>query len=194
MTINAPLLRKVLAHIEALPADAVKGWDQRTYRCETGMCFAGWTAELTGAVWAPMHVYPSGVYAVAEDGENDLSDVSPYGEFVWVADRAARLLGLTYRQADLLFSSRNTLQDLRDIIDDLCAQAMDERLTHDIAAFHREVSNLDVDRLLAEALDTLGLPHEAESHAEHVETTTQPQGPHHPLNVTEREAQRFTCP
>ena len=43
-TINAPLLRQVLKQIETHP----ETWYQAEYRCESGMCFAGWACELTG--------------------------------------------------------------------------------------------------------------------------------------------------
>lgn len=48
MSYNVVLMREVLTHIEEHP----QGWTQSNWRCETGMCFAGWTAVIAGAEWA----------------------------------------------------------------------------------------------------------------------------------------------
>lgn len=47
MTFNTTLAEQVLGVIDARPEE----WDQQSWRCETGMCFAGWAAELTEAQW-----------------------------------------------------------------------------------------------------------------------------------------------
>ena len=45
--INVPLAERVLGHITAFPDEH----EQNTWRCESGMCFAGWAAQLAGYKW-----------------------------------------------------------------------------------------------------------------------------------------------
>ena len=100
MTKNIPLLKQVLAHIEANP----ETWRQDSWRCETGFCFAGWTAELTGAKWA------------RPEKQLDPNVLRGDGESEHVADYAQRVLGLEENEADLLFSMFRTLDDLRRMV------------------------------------------------------------------------------
>jgi hypothetical protein len=120
MSVNAELLRATLAHIEARPED----WRQRSYRsCGTAGCFAWHAAVLSGGEprkgpvdndddWATVRRVP-------EDG--DLY-ASIYGEWMHVADRAQRVLGLTGAQATRLFDGCNDMVGLRHIVAELTAE------------------------------------------------------------------------
>jgi hypothetical protein len=115
---NVELLRQTLAHIEANPDE----WDQRDWRretsCGTAYCFAGWAVKLTG-----------GEFCRDSGGKVFGSLVKASGSDVplMIADYAAELLGLPPEVDEyggpanaLLFYSRNTLDDLRRIVAELC--------------------------------------------------------------------------
>lgn len=127
MTINTTLLRQTLAHIEAHP-DA---WDQATWHCETGMCFAGWAITLSGGKWDDssdelVHV-DSAVASWALQNDSWVRR-HPSGEaLVTAAAYAQYLLGLDPCDADDLFRGSNTLDDLREIVDSLIEQAGEGR-------------------------------------------------------------------
>lgn len=116
---NVDLLRQTLAHIEAHP----EGWYQKEFRCRSGMCFAGWSAELSGGLWAfgPGDYYADLLRAESDDPPEDVQVV--YGQHVVSAhQRAARLLGLEFRQSLRLFVADNKLPDLRRIVGELCSE------------------------------------------------------------------------
>ncbi len=117
---NVPLLRQTMAHIEAHPEE----WYQGSWRCDTGMCFAGHAAIIDGAAWA----------CKAEDGFDldELADIDPEAfEAVCPPDTAGTMnvavyaqqaLGLELGEAARLFRMGNTLGDLLRIVDELCAK------------------------------------------------------------------------
>lgn len=109
-TINVTLLRQVLAHIETNP----EVWDQGEWRCDTGMCFAGWTGELAGGKWITEADSMFAPYMVVErdDHLDHVRYLSEVGYAVDVEERATRLLGLTEDQADDLFTSANYKLDM----------------------------------------------------------------------------------
>lgn len=124
-TPNVALLDETLAWIWAHPEE----WKQEYWRCETGMCFAGWAAELAGAVWltgtedARSHL----VKAEADDPPEHISlSAMRFGasDAVWVRTRAQRLLGLTWDEADALFMETNRLVDIRRIVGEIRARAV----------------------------------------------------------------------
>lgn len=116
-TPNVELLRRTLAHIE----EPSTPWDQEDYRCETGMCFAGWAAQLAGGVWVtgPDDPWSDTLVADATDDPAFLHDVHGT-EGISAARRAARILGLTPEQSYRLFAGGNDLETLRHIVDELC--------------------------------------------------------------------------
>jgi len=120
--INVQLLKQILAHIEANPGE----WDQTWYRCDTGMCFAGWAAQLAGGKWyTDSRDDKSGSYLIAEDGD-DLHTINQFVAnvpVVFASVRAMRVLGLTASQAEELFAGGNRLPDLRRIVARLCEEA-----------------------------------------------------------------------
>lgn len=110
---NVKLLRTTLAHIEAEP----EKWDQKDWRCGTGMCFAGWAATLAGGKWA-YGPDETGRDMLAAEPEDD--ELSRRLGTIQAADRAQRLLGLNEWDADELFDGGNDLDDLRRIVESLC--------------------------------------------------------------------------
>jgi hypothetical protein len=118
-TINAVLLRRTLAHIEALPDGT--GWEQGSYRCNTGMCFAGWAAELGGGVWATDATDQYASMLIPEPGDElgRIETMPTHGQVVYAPRRAERILGLTDDQADRLFDPDNDLSVLREIVAEL---------------------------------------------------------------------------
>lgn len=121
MSVNVDLLDRTLAHIEANPEE----WKQSVYRCETGMCFAGWVCDLAGGEWlnAPFDHWPD---ALAAEPTDDPLRVVKFGgrrPGVTASYRAMRLLGITDEQADDLFEAQNALAELREIVAEIKAGA-----------------------------------------------------------------------
>jgi len=120
MTPNVPLLRKVMEHIEAHPEQHV----QRSWRCGTGMCFAGWAADFSGLEWVydPDHLDAELVYtdddAVLTAALWEVDEVNGRTA-VPVVYAAQRVLGLTARQARWLFASTHSRANLREIVTSL---------------------------------------------------------------------------
>lgn len=130
--VNVALLRKTL---EVVEEEAVKlgteecRWDQGSWRCGTGMCFAGWAVHLDGAKWASEDGY-SDHYddVVAEPGDNVTSvpwdDVTPgVTAVVSVAIRAQQILGLTDDEANVLFAASNDIDDIQCCTSDILERA-----------------------------------------------------------------------
>ncbi|GIH91990.1 hypothetical protein ACFFMN_33720 [Planobispora siamensis] len=118
--INVPLLRRVLAQIEAHP----QTWYQQTWRCESGMCAAGWAVELADGEWAfsLRHFAADAVIATPEEISAGLSYDLEGKTVVDAWLRAERLLGISRIQAAELFEARNSLDDLRHIVGRLIAE------------------------------------------------------------------------
>jgi hypothetical protein len=123
---NTALLERVLAQIEAAPAQ----WDQGNYasqtdlangECGTAYCFAGWAVALT---------YPAAKFAFTDTQSHWPTDrtattvVLNPAEFTGpaVIDAVARdLLGISDKTAEVLFEGGNSLDDLRRMVADLVA-------------------------------------------------------------------------
>lgn len=108
---NIELLDETLAHIEAHP----ETWKQGSWRCETGMCFAGWVCELTGGEWVDTPDNEWGGHLVAEP-EDDATYVDTVGKVVHASTRANRLLGLSTSETNELFNASNDITGIRNII------------------------------------------------------------------------------
>lgn len=124
MTINVPLLRKTLEHIEAHPEE----WNQSAWACGTAGCFAWHAAMLDGAGNPPDPFNQEYVPAEPGDDPDQLVEIAST-QTVHVADRATRVLGLDSRVVESsggLFRYDNTLDDLRRIVADLTAEAVVE--------------------------------------------------------------------
>lgn len=129
--INVPLLEQTLAQIEAHP----ETWDQGSFRCGTGMCFAGWTAELAGGKWltsADAECYADRLVPEGSDG-NDVTeedcegcDSPPPPPGVFAEVRAKRLLGLDARQSARLFDGSNGLDVIRALVAELKVDAAEQ--------------------------------------------------------------------
>jgi hypothetical protein len=122
------LLDAVIAQIEAHP----ETWNQDEWRCESGMCVAGWVAEMAGGQWltsdpGAMGSAPSvhflrrwALIATPEDDTEFVRVIDGTG-VIQAGNRASRLLGLTQDQADDLFSEENDLQDIKDFRNEISA-------------------------------------------------------------------------
>jgi hypothetical protein len=95
---NIELLEQTLETIKANP----KHWDQGVWRCSTGMCFAGWAAQLAGGQW----VDDSSDSLVPEVGDVTGAWTRP----VSAEERAMRVLEIEEEDADWLFAGCNTLE------------------------------------------------------------------------------------
>ena len=105
---NVNLLRTTLALIKINP----EHHSQENWRCETGMCFAGWAGIIGGAEWAnPDDPDDATVVFINDDGKQVFEHVSDY---------AKHALGLDWDDADRLFESSNSIDDLERMVDNLC--------------------------------------------------------------------------
>ena len=109
---NTELAHKVLDHITANP----KTWNQEEWRCDSGMCYAGWAVTLSDAglrwlnddtSWVILpEGFPEVHYEWKEDGERRAQAVNV----------AEILLDIDNLSARRLFRSVNTLEDLREYV------------------------------------------------------------------------------
>lgn len=110
MTVNTPLLRKVLNFVTDHPDEWNQGvWAVRS-ACGTTACIAGHTVLMTGheVEWGP-----SLVHDVEHDVEKAVAVLGePWTPVQTIREVATRELGLTEDQAYLLFNAGNTLADL----------------------------------------------------------------------------------
>lgn len=128
MTVNKELLRATLDQVKlAAEKEGPEAWDQRNWRCNTGMCFAGHAVTLSGAKWADAL---GGDYEECVIAEGDDPESAIYGAYfddhtikvVNASRRAQRILGLGYSAADRLFDEHNDLDDLEMIVNELCGE------------------------------------------------------------------------
>lgn len=108
---NIPLLLKTLDHIRGNPEE----WFQATWRCHTGLCFAGHAAVLAGATW---------VVADDEDEENPQYELVQYPDGSAVAVDyaeafAIRALDIDDDQAYRLFQWDNSIAVLEQVVTEI---------------------------------------------------------------------------
>jgi hypothetical protein len=107
--IQADNLRAVLAKIEAHP----ETWYQASWHCDTTHCFGGWAQILSGC----------------EQTERAAQ----------VRRDARRWLGLTRYEADLLFAGQNTLQRIRELVEQFTSPGAGyDRDGYDRAGYNRD--------------------------------------------------------
>lgn len=140
MPVNKQLLRDTMAFIEdheALWNQSV--WHQHDHqqykseenRCGTVMCFAGWAATIDGCRWVGgKNSDADQIYANRAD-ERAFKNMIVLGymngrKVIPIRYRAQRVLGLSEYQADTLFDAWNTLDMLREYVDDLINDRMPE--------------------------------------------------------------------
>lgn len=121
------LLDAAIAHIEAHP----ETWEQGAWRCKTGMCLAGWTAELAGGQWLaePGHRAAHLLAAEPDDPPGHVIPTTTGRDGIPVAARAERLLGARvvpgwwrecpdgHNEEGDLFAADNTLADIKGMRD-----------------------------------------------------------------------------
>lgn len=104
---NVELALRTLAQINATPEE----WNQSSWRCNSGMCFAGWAAQLAGFEWAPDHDWENGTTSPSENL------VMPNGAQLSAGTVAHYALGLhNLDDAPDLFNGGNGLDDLGRMI------------------------------------------------------------------------------
>lgn len=102
--------------IDAIESGEVH-WDQTNW-CH---CFAGNAMRLNGNMPFMRH------YTNEDDGNHWLVRVrDDNGEEVGVEQEAARVLGLTTEQADVLFAYDNTLDDLKTVVSSFVQESLAE--------------------------------------------------------------------
>ena len=103
------LLDAALTYIEFHP----KEWNQRVYRCKTGMCLAGHIAlTMAGGVLADPRLPESdSLLAVLSDDKDFVYRDYRRREVISIADRARALLGAAYVPG--MFDASNNLSNLR---------------------------------------------------------------------------------
>jgi len=113
--INVELLKLGMKAVEEA---AVQGtWNQKTWRCGTSMCFAGWVIEISGREWVPGTQHVVATPEEIADGDAFYSDG---GAMAMAPSAVAQdLLGITSTWANTLFHENNTLNDLRHMVDSL---------------------------------------------------------------------------
>jgi hypothetical protein len=100
-------------------------WSQGDWRCGSGMCLAGWVAQLAGAQWAFPAYCRGAEYVVANADDDDRAVINVDGKrVVFVADRADDLLGLDDEEADLLFDAGNSITDIKHLRDRLAKDGL----------------------------------------------------------------------
>lgn len=123
------LLEETLQFIKDNPVE----WNQASWRCGSGMCFAGHAVTLAGGSWAtnPGSEYSGWLLAEPGEGGSMSMRVDAKGwaiDLDWESDggnggvrevrcvpaeyRARRLLGLTAEESDRLFEGDNSLEDI----------------------------------------------------------------------------------
>jgi hypothetical protein len=110
---NLPLLRAVLAQIDATP----ERWDQSMWasrtECGTAFCVAGWAVHISHPDAKPkFNLY----------GEALTCRLPGFGD-VYIMDEARRLLAITRDEASLLFSSFNSRSDVQYYAEAIAARA-----------------------------------------------------------------------
>ena len=130
MTLNIELLDKTLAAVKEAAerrdesTSPGAGWVQQDWRCRSGMCFAGFAAELAGGKW--VNPVAKGQYEdsllVADPTIDKPHQIAlHYGSpvpSVTAADRARNVLGFTAGSAGL-FAGGNKIEDLERIVAEL---------------------------------------------------------------------------
>lgn len=116
-TLNVELLDATLRFVTDHPDEHA----QATWRCETTMCFAGHTVTLAGKDnWMfPAFARFSNLLAPLPEDEGIVGHYDYGGDsfdFVTAYDRAQRLLGLTYEEANALFYCMGDVSSLTECV------------------------------------------------------------------------------
>lgn len=122
---NLELLEETLTQVRAEAKKRRGGWNQTAWRCESGMCFAGWAAHLAGARWT-LEVTPE----TFEDNwmRGDFVNVTtPDGRDVPVWQYAEEALRLGEWDSHALFDAVNDLEDIELICDVIRDKAVTEK-------------------------------------------------------------------
>lgn len=120
-TLNEELLDRTLSHVLANPAQHDQGWYRDVQDCQTVMCFAGWTIELSRQnnwIHPAAHMDADHLTPLPDDDPDHIREDSTDGhQYVRASTRARRLLGLTKAEATALFMYADTLEDVVDTVE-----------------------------------------------------------------------------
>jgi hypothetical protein len=108
--VNRELLERTMQYIEDHPEEHYQGmWFMKT-ECGTTACFAGWACLLSGLTpdftQRPYNFTDRSSYYVKDDER-------------WVKPIATELLGVSEDDAEILFHSANSLDELKLMVKDL---------------------------------------------------------------------------
>lgn len=130
MGLNLRVLDDAIEYIEAHP----ESWFQADWRCESGMCLAGWIGELNGVKWLTDvdNAWNDYVQATAADqtglvfgdgtfrrADTHLAEGEVFGR--GVCDVAFELIGIEGGDDYGLFDGENTIEDIKRARDTLIA-------------------------------------------------------------------------
>lgn len=94
---NEQLASNALKRIKETPWE----WEQETWRCASGMCFAGFVAMEARAKWA------------STSDHDDTNVITPDGDFMDVQEFAAQELGVYHDNSSWeFFTPTNTIESL----------------------------------------------------------------------------------
>lgn len=97
------------------------GWVQEAWRCGSGMCYAGWTDAVAGAIF-PFSANAGGYVRLDRGGRWETSAgtvVIADGEKWAIQDYARHLLNIDNEAADRLFAGGNDLDDITRLINEI---------------------------------------------------------------------------
>lgn len=115
---NLPLLRAVLAQIDATPERWNQGYWATKTDCGTAYCIAGWAVHISNPQAQP---YWGGTELDNADEACVVLDEEDGERFI---DQSARkLLGLTGTESWSLFGGKNTRADVQRIAEQIAARA-----------------------------------------------------------------------
>lgn len=120
---NLPLLRAVLAQIDAAP----ERWEQASYAvkkdCGTAYCVAGWAVHISHPDAEPRFGTECDCYECSGDRLTATGMQMPDGRFVDIENEAVRLLGITYGEGQCLFDADNSRETVQHHAEQIAARA-----------------------------------------------------------------------
>jgi hypothetical protein len=105
-------------------------WEQGAWRCETGMCVAGWVVTLAGDSFAYPADSPDAALVLVPKGTSEAvvwvdpehhESIREGYELAFCETRANELLGFPLYGSPAIFEPRNTLEDIERYRDEIAA-------------------------------------------------------------------------
>lgn len=108
---NTELLEATMQHINDHPETHQQFWWFNQHECGTGGCFAGWTWMIAGN--QPMQSlvrHEDRTLRITDEVDDDITRLRA---------ETTQMLGLTEKEADILFDANNTIPALQLMVKDL---------------------------------------------------------------------------